>query len=796
MENKVEEYSHVLEGRSKEVLHLCQGENWLRLVVSAGGLDLLADTQDEDLDGVPNPSIISLEEVGSVQWPTEDCYICIDLDGESAAIKDMRNITDQDSEGFVVCLQKRLNTLIDHDESGDDSDDDAYGKLEELPRRQLRLIYSGDRVCTLTAKPNTLDEPSQEECTGHLGLVLTYRQCRGSAKYKYSNTQASQFTTTSTLDVPCAGLRDAMSTQDSHGTTTDKTESQQLPRSIDTALHPGASQSEESVVDDVEFDDDGEQTQLIPFATQEEDGLTVEDTLREEPQDKLPIAEKKDPNEVDVQRTELFAKELAPSLNNAPAISHETRQRSGKGLVADAGGKAASSVAECSGEHDDCSRSPYREHQAGGKGNGIPGPHIGRANPPDDSIRECFTDGNRLRKIDTSHIHVPEPCGDHMAPLKEQLGNIPADGTTSCRPRLDADQLSCRSPAREKFDEETVFDAPIGAVSSVCTERFEEPTQSLPFSFTGVAVENSTETPTARERVVRPFSHDENAEKLSSTDLNHTLSVDFQGPADNDNSESTALTEVDDENRQGSSNIHQDVENLNAKDEEEVLDDPEHVALGPFSPRSQGTRARSVVESANPSRTDIAEDDFRSGGNPKDTNTLSDPAPKGSNTKVGDSKSGRQSPMLNIANSIRKSFTVSGTVLECHSHSASGAMEGTDKGSRIVPECSAAASHQETHTRSRSSRKRAVRDLPPNCERKPGARSFRRSQGLETAGDEKPLSNSIGSRKRQRRESQNINVLVTGVPITARHRSVSFLSIWCSNSFNQLHKRSHFFNRK
>ena len=119
MENKVEEYSHVLEGRSQEVLHLCQGENWLRLVVSAGGLDLLADTQDEDLDGVPNPSIISLEEVGSVQWPTEDCYVCIDLDGESAAIKDMRSITDQDSEGFVVCLQKRLHSLTDHDESGD-----------------------------------------------------------------------------------------------------------------------------------------------------------------------------------------------------------------------------------------------------------------------------------------------------------------------------------------------------------------------------------------------------------------------------------------------------------------------------------------------------------------------------------------------------------------------------------------------------------------------------------------------------------------------------------------------------
>jgi hypothetical protein len=61
-------------------------------------------------------------------------------------LKDMRNITDHDSGDFVVCLHNRHNDLMDDDESGDDNDEDAHGKLEELPRRQLRLICSGDRV--------------------------------------------------------------------------------------------------------------------------------------------------------------------------------------------------------------------------------------------------------------------------------------------------------------------------------------------------------------------------------------------------------------------------------------------------------------------------------------------------------------------------------------------------------------------------------------------------------------------------------------------------------------------------
>ena len=59
-----------------------------------------------------------------------------------------------------------------------------------------------------------------------------------------------------------------MSTQDSNETTTYKTESQLL-RLIKASLRPCTTQSEDSVVDnlDVELDDNGEQIQLIPVAT-------------------------------------------------------------------------------------------------------------------------------------------------------------------------------------------------------------------------------------------------------------------------------------------------------------------------------------------------------------------------------------------------------------------------------------------------------------------------------------------------------------------------------------------------
>ena len=61
-------------------------------------------------------------------------YVCIDVDGDALAVKDMRDVHGQDSEQddppFVVCLQKRIELLGDDAES--DGDDEEH-KVAPLP---------------------------------------------------------------------------------------------------------------------------------------------------------------------------------------------------------------------------------------------------------------------------------------------------------------------------------------------------------------------------------------------------------------------------------------------------------------------------------------------------------------------------------------------------------------------------------------------------------------------------------------------------------------------------------------
>ena len=791
MEKEVEEYSHVLEGRKREVLHLCQGENWLRLVVSASGLDLLADTQDEDLDGVPNPSIYSLEEVGTVQWPTEDCYICIDVDGHSAAVKDMRNISDEEFGGFVVCLQMRLNALRDDVESGDDNDDDAYGKLEELPRRQLRLIHSGDRVCTLTTKLGTSYDPSQEECIGHLGLVLTYRRCRGTAKYKNSNTQASQLSAPSTEAAPRAGLRNAMETQDSQQTITDNTESQ-LPRSIETLLLPCTTESQEFGVEDVDgdYDDDGEETQLIQFATQEDDdAANVEDTQCDEPQVESSDAVNKGPSKIGAPQADVSAKENVPCRNVTSSTFRETKGDSvwSQDLILGERGKGCSHAADYSEVQDGCPRSPYRGMLVGDGERVTSSCQRETESLPDESVQRGCRDDLNLSESDMRDIGVHEPRHDEMTASKEELRNIRANEPVSLRPALHtckmpldiATEACDQSPAREACDDETVLDAPEGAASSVSTGRFEEATQPLPFSFTGEAEEISSEVPSAIESRGQLFSrHEEKHDRLS-TELKDTISVDVDDPAGDDKSESTALTDVGDLKVQGINDNREDTETSNAKGDEEVLDDPEHTAVGPFSPRSQSTRSRSILESSTRCLlgTPCLDDCVGSGvvrlEDHPDVAKLSNTTPTDHGGQSRDSNTGRRSPTPISATSTCITPLVSGTILECQSISLiPGQMETTDEDTRTEPARAVTASSKETETKTHSSRKRGALGPPTDSARQPKARSLGRSPGLEMAGDPKLSSNSIGSRKRQRRELQNINVLVTGVRITAGHRSV------------------------
>ena len=158
-------------------LNLAQGENWLRLVVSLDHNAVLQDTQETSVGVKPFPSISSLSEVGTIDAPTEDCFICIDVDGPYVTIKDMRvSVTSQEEKMeavFDICIARRKQRLqrtaiqkLADSQASDDDTEEKYHPLETLGRRQLRMLHEGDRIVT---RSNLLDGETE-------GLVLEY-QC-------------------------------------------------------------------------------------------------------------------------------------------------------------------------------------------------------------------------------------------------------------------------------------------------------------------------------------------------------------------------------------------------------------------------------------------------------------------------------------------------------------------------------------------------------------------------------------------------------------------------------------------
>jgi hypothetical protein len=123
-------------------LNLAQGENWLRLVVTLDRNTVLQDTQETSAGVSPNPSIISLVEVGTIDAPTDDCYICIDVDGPYAAIKDMRtpiaSFEEETVAVFEVCLARRKRPNMQGESvdeatyDGQDSNVETDGKYHPL----------------------------------------------------------------------------------------------------------------------------------------------------------------------------------------------------------------------------------------------------------------------------------------------------------------------------------------------------------------------------------------------------------------------------------------------------------------------------------------------------------------------------------------------------------------------------------------------------------------------------------------------------------------------------------------
>ena len=147
-----------------------QGENWLRLMKKEEANSILDFTQDRQGSiGSCTPLILSLEALGTIAAPTKDCYLCIDVDEAILVVKDMRLPSS--------CSKRKSNDIDDSN-----SDDDSVCGLglarrlpgptqwESVPRRQMRTLESGDRLCTSLIQTSNGFQPSPD------GLILEYRK--------------------------------------------------------------------------------------------------------------------------------------------------------------------------------------------------------------------------------------------------------------------------------------------------------------------------------------------------------------------------------------------------------------------------------------------------------------------------------------------------------------------------------------------------------------------------------------------------------------------------------------------
>jgi hypothetical protein len=179
-----------------------QPKNWLSLT-KAATKSVLVDTQDESSSvAVPFHSIIG-PGIKQEDYPNETTYVTVDLDDSDGnivvAIKDMRRPTAKNDKDptmvaandvpFELCLARRvdLEDVNSRDGSRDTNDHNYnntqpleassgiwanYQILEALPRRQLRILRPGDRLCTRARSHDSSDE---DEPFWGVGLILEYR---------------------------------------------------------------------------------------------------------------------------------------------------------------------------------------------------------------------------------------------------------------------------------------------------------------------------------------------------------------------------------------------------------------------------------------------------------------------------------------------------------------------------------------------------------------------------------------------------------------------------------------------
>ena len=167
------------------------------------------------------PSIVSIARSGIVErhWPSKDCFICLDVDHKNVVIKDMRfpppnGIATSFKSSFSTQWQQQQQLHQQHQEqepsqqlsqqsyqssSMISTTDPAQharreqehlerplgilvsGTWEALPRRQIKFLQPGDKICTSL----DLEDPSSK------GLVFEYRRREG-RKHKKTKPRRSR----------------------------------------------------------------------------------------------------------------------------------------------------------------------------------------------------------------------------------------------------------------------------------------------------------------------------------------------------------------------------------------------------------------------------------------------------------------------------------------------------------------------------------------------------------------------------------------------------------------------------
>jgi hypothetical protein len=130
-------------------------------------------------------SILSLSALGFVDAPSDDCYLCIDVDDTALTIKDWRlpNPHHNENHNHHHDSNSNNNNATSEDDEGDECLGFARGVeipvlWQRLPRRTMKSLLPRDLFCT-----STVNGPAGEVIPGPQSIVLEYRRSlRGEEK--------------------------------------------------------------------------------------------------------------------------------------------------------------------------------------------------------------------------------------------------------------------------------------------------------------------------------------------------------------------------------------------------------------------------------------------------------------------------------------------------------------------------------------------------------------------------------------------------------------------------------------